>query len=260
MAQLYPNTIGDLIAHSLRSAGRARAGHRARPRPTGSRVHANSQMYVGMEGGFWRPISARTARRLVRAAIKFDERGRRADRHNRTRKKNGPLGHVGIAVLEVMLSLVDFTTGELFPAYRTLAERSGHCVSAVHAAVKRLCRHGFLALKRRIEPTGERGLRGPQVKQASNAYALIVPAELGNEVYPPAPEDDVWRRQQAAQEHCRMEAQEKARIDALDPEEAAYAIVGGRPGDNSLADALASLGRAIKRGSSMGNESPEVLS
>lgn len=260
MAQLYPNAIGDLIAHSLQSARRARAGHRARPRPTGSRVHANSQMYVGMEGSFWRPISARNARRMVRAAVRFDERGRQADRRDRTRKKNGPLGHIGIEVLEAMLSLVDFATGALFPGFRTLARRTGRCVAAVHAAVDRLCRHGFLEKRRRIEPTGERGIRGPQVRQASNAYSLKVPAELHNEVFPPAPEDDVWRRQEVAQEHCRMVGQENARIDALDPEEAAYAIVGGRPGDNPLADALASLGRQIKRDSAMRNESPEVLS
>lgn len=261
MAHTCITTIGDQLAHLVANIGRSRSGKAQQARPTGSRVHANSPMYVGMEGDYWRPMPGRIARRLLEAAIRFEEGGRIGARRDRTGKKNGPLGHVGIDVLRAMIRrFLDYKTGVLFPSYETIAKRSGHCVAAVVAAMKRLARHGFLEWQRRIEPTGNEGLRGPQVRQSSNAYRLLVPAIVAGEVYAPAPEDDVWRRQEAAREHLRMDGQERAIIDALPPSQAAYAIMRVQPGEDRLADTFHRMGLSIEqRDSDKANESLTAL-
>lgn len=177
-------------------------------RRTGQPVRRDSRLKGG-EGRFWQPFNGRNARRYLLAAERYDCAGRMAARRDRTGRKIGPLGHVGLNVLRELLRLVDYRTGRLDPALTTLAARTGHSVAGVVAALKRLRQHGFTDWLRRVEPTGNEG-RGPRVRQASNAYALLLPkrAEALLPAAPPEPVDH---------EHARAAkaAEWRAMIDSL---------------------------------------------
>lgn len=172
-----------------------------------NRVHRHTKTQPGQEGRFWQPFSRRNAARFMRAAERYDRLQRLRHRQERTGRKNGALGHIGLEVLRELLRLIDYRTGRLDPAIATIAERIGRSVAAVHAALNRLRAHGFLAWVRRYVPTGRDGLRGPQVRQTSNAYALMIPAKARLDDEPPAPEDDQHRRESEAAEAARMVAE-----------------------------------------------------
>ena len=227
-----------------------------RPRPTGSKVHADSPMYVGHEGDWWQPTNSRTVKLRLAAAEKFERRTRVLARQGGDRRRSGQLGHVGINVMRALAFMMNYATGELFPTIATIAERAGHSIGATCSALKRLAHHGFIAWKRRIEPTGERGLRGPQVRQASNAYRITTPPELEAEVIAPLPEDDAQRRQEARQQHEQMLADQKAIEDAMPPLDALRAILGAEMLDTPLGRSLGALARGFEqRDSDHGNES-----
>lgn len=90
---------------------------------------------------------------------------------------NRPLGHTGVAVLEVLLGRrgrkripIDFKSGQLDPAYATIAAAAGLARITVIKAIARLKAHGFLSWVRRSRRTGNDGQFAPQRKQTSNAY------------------------------------------------------------------------------------------
>lgn len=207
-------------------------------RRTGSKVWANSKTEVGQEGRLWRPFNKRHAGRILKAAERYDRIGRLSHRRDRTRRENGPLGHVALDVLRYLLSVIDHKTGALYPAVRTIADRCGRSTAAVHDALKRLRAHGFLTWVRRFTRTGNAGLRGPQVEQASNAYAITLPEQIAKELdaqEAPPPDDDTQRRAAEAQERLRMVASLRLAdrmADAIDNPE--------------LAAALARLGAGLK--------------
>lgn len=170
----------------------------------------------------------------MQAAEKFEMLARMRERRARSRKKNGELGYVAIAVLRALLfRYQDFRTGQIDPALDTIAHYTGHSVAAVHAAIKRLRTHGFLQWLRRYIHTGREGVRGPQVEQTSNAYQVTLPKRLNVPMAPP-PDDDVQRR--------RMEAADTERMLASLP---LHELPGQLVTDEGLAGILARLGRAI---------------
>lgn len=123
----------------------------------------------------------------MRAALKAAERYERA--HKPKGSRNGPLGHVGLEVLRALWSRVRFSDGCLCPSIEWIMEACRRSRCAVVGALKRLRTKGFLAWQRRLEYTGgPAGVRGPQVKQATNAYALATPKAaldlLGNSIVP----------------------------------------------------------------------------
>lgn len=120
------------------------------------------------EGVFWRRTSRQEVRRIVLAARRYDVVGRAPGR------RNGPLGHVALEVLELLGHVVDYRSGRLEPAVAFLMERLKRSRDAVVRALDALRTHGFLDWLRRFEPTGREG-RGPQVRQVSNAYRLVMP-------------------------------------------------------------------------------------
>lgn len=152
--------------------------------------------------------------------------------------RNGPLGGVAIEIMELLANLVDFRTGRLEPSIDTLMLKLRRSRDAVVRALKNLRAHGFLDWLRRYEPTGNEG-RGPQVKQASNAYRMSLPDRaqriLGHWGIAPPPPDD----------HMQVGVEHAAAIDAhrasLDIEARTLFDVG----DNALGKALARLGKAI---------------
>ena len=133
----------------------------------------------------WKSISDGTARggkRWTRALLKaargyeLTTRGQRRDKEPGTR--NGAIGAIGIEVLEYLYDTVDYANGRLEPAIRTIADKLQRSYSAVSDALKRLRTHGFLHWIRRSEPIDHPEPGGPRVKQASNAYALLVPPAM----------------------------------------------------------------------------------
>lgn len=206
-------------------------------RRTGQQVHRYTRTQRGQEGRFWQPIDRRSRSRLIAAAERYDRVHRIAHRTARNGRENGTIGHVGLEVLRALLfDFLDCRTGRLDPAIATIAAKIGRSIAAVAEALKRLKAHGFLEWLRRYVPTGQAGLRGPQVQQTSNAYRIMLPALIAAALATPAPDDDTHRRDSEAQTHQDMLAQlplgERMAATVDSPE---------------LARLLASLGAAVER-------------
>ncbi len=171
-----------------------------RPEPearrTGSPVRRRSLPSGRCEAVFWRRVDRREVPRILRAAERFDRLRKRAG------ERNGPLGDIGLSVLRELLRLVDFRTGRLDPAIDTLMARLRRSRSAVVAGLARLRGAGFLSWLRRFEPTENAGRRGPQVRQATNAYRVELPpaaAALAPSVPPPPADFEAARAARAAE-------------------------------------------------------------
>lgn len=179
---------------------------------SGQPVWRNSYYEGQLEDRIWRPVGVgkdrgkkRNAKRYLAVALQMAKRVElRTRRELQGAKKgvrNGAIGAIGIAVLEALYELVDYATGRLEPAIGTIAEMVGHSYSAVHEAMVRLRRQGFLQWIRRSRPTENKGEAGPQVEQIPNAYILTLPDELETIARrliddTPVPDDEAWRRQQ----------------------------------------------------------------
>lgn len=206
-------------------------------------VRRHSFMAGRCEGLFWRRTARQELRRILLAAKRFDLVGRANG------SRNGPLGHVALEVLELLIHLVDYRTGRLEPAIDTIAAKIRRARSAVIEALARLRLHGFADWLRRFEPTGNEG-RGPQVRQVSNAYRLALPPRaarllgtMGQDV--PLP-DDVAQAQETRRE-------ELATIKASLPlDELAVLEVD----DDPLGRALAQLGRLVQERESAKRSEP----
>jgi hypothetical protein len=144
--------IGTVLARALNGEVRA-------PVP----VRRHSFALGHCEATFWRRTNWREVQRILHAA-KRHERIERRPGH-----RNGPLDSVAIEVLEYLVNVVDFDTGRLEPSIDTIAQRLKRSRDAVVRGPANLRRHGFLDWIRRYEPTGNED-RGPQARQASNAY------------------------------------------------------------------------------------------
>lgn len=206
-------------------------------------VRRHSHMAGRCEGVFWRRTDQREVRRVVLAAKRYDLTGRAAGR------RNGPLGHVGIEVLELLANLVSYRTGRLEPSVAYLMERLRRSKDAVVRALHVLRSHGFLDWLRRFEPTGREG-RGPQVRQVSNAYRLTIPPKalrlLGARGEPaPLPDDLVQEREAQTVEIAAMKA-------SLSLEELATVELE----DSKLAKLVAQLGRRVRERESVRQEEP----
>jgi hypothetical protein len=163
---------------------RARFDRGDSPR-SGQPVWRNSYTVGQVEDRVWKPINGGTMRggkrwtaALLKAAKQFEIRTRAKRRKVEPGTRNGDLGEVGIEVLEFLYSSVDYATGRLDPAIRTIADAIGRAYSAVHEALKRLRQHGFIHWMRRSKPVEDPQPGGQQVEQASNAYALLCPKAM----------------------------------------------------------------------------------
>lgn len=163
---------------------RALLGRGDSPR-SGQRVWRNSYTEGTIEDRVWKPIhdgSPRGGKRwtgaLLKAARAFEYRTRRERREVDPGARNGKLGEVALEVLAYLYELVDYSTGRLEPAIATIAEEVGRSYSAVHEALVRLRKEGFLHWMRRSRPIKDPEPGGQQVEQVSNAYALLVPEPI----------------------------------------------------------------------------------
>lgn len=152
---------------------------------SGEKVWRNSYTEGTIEDRVWSKISDGTARggkrwtgALLKAARALEYRTRRERREQEPGARNGALGEVGLEVLAYLYETVDFLSGRLEPAIATIADEIGRAYSAVHDALCRLRREGFLHWMRRSRPVKHPVPGGPQVEQIQNAYALLVPEPM----------------------------------------------------------------------------------
>lgn len=152
---------------------------------SGQPVWRNSYSVGQIENRIWRPInggSVRNGKRwtgaLLKAARGLELKSRRARRGDEKGVRNGQIGEIGLEVLEYLYRTVDYATGQLDPAVRTIADALERSYSAVHDALKRLREAGFIQWIRRSKPKDDPQPGEPHVEQASNAYALLVPQTM----------------------------------------------------------------------------------
>lgn len=141
------------------------------------------------EAEIWRPMTKLQMGQALKAAARFDVL------HKAKGERNGPLGHVGLEVYRALWSRVRFSDGRLDPSIMWLMKACGRSRSAIVSALRRLRSCGFLKWIRRLTYTGgPPGERGPQVQQATNAYALDLPADAGRLIAgSPIPDDELSR-------------------------------------------------------------------
>ena len=163
-------------------------------RRTLQKVRRDSKPVGSCEAALWKPTDARQMRLALKAAERYD-----LARKNKG-KRNGPLGYTGLLVFRAMWRFIRFRDGCLCPSITRLMKACRLSRAAVVGALARLRFNGFLTWQRRLEYTGEVGVRGREVRQATNAYALAIPAAalalVGSIV---VPADEVTRiRERAA--------------------------------------------------------------
>lgn len=224
---------------------------------SGAPVWRNSYTVGQVEDRVWKPINggnirdaARWLGALMKAARRLELVTRAKRRETEPGCRNGDLGDVALAVLAFLYETVDYATGRLEPAIRTIADAVGHSYSAVHRALVRLRAEGFIAWMRRSKPKEDPAPGDPAVEQASNAYALLCPDGMKEWVARllakrKAPECDADRRK-------REKADFEAMLDSMTAEERHRATwLGGA----LLGDTLQALARQVDLRHSQDRES-----
>ncbi len=206
------------------------------PTPTAGRhpVRRGSRLAGSCEATWWRRTDRQEVRRVVLVARRYDLAGRQAGH------RNGPLGHVGLEVLDLLANLVSHRSGRLEPAITYLMGKLKRSKDAVVRALAALREHGFLDWLRRheaVEVVGDGP--GPRVRQVTNAYRLSLPARaarlLGHLLSaPPLPDDVVQEREdRAVYIAAHKAALPLSKLPLVEVE------------DDRLARVLGDLGRAI---------------
>ncbi len=171
---------------------------------------------------------------MVLAAKRYELAGRQAGR------RRGPLGHVGLEVIDLLANLVSYRSGRLEPSLVYLMAKLKRSKDAVVRALAALREHGFLDWLRRVEMIEVVEGPGPRVRQVSNAYRLSLPARavqlLGHWLAAPPLPDDVA---QGREDRTAYLAEHKA---ALPLSELPLVEVE----DDRLARVLGHLGRAVE--------------
>jgi len=245
-----PSLFGK-FAHAVagvRAARNVRAMYDRGDNPrSGAPVWRNSYTVGQVEDRVWKPInggSLRSAKRwlaaVLKGAKKLELRTRAERRESDPGCRNGDLGEVGIEVLAYLFETVDYATGRLEPAIRTIADAIGRSYSAVHRALVRLRDAGFISWMRRSKPKDDPAPGDPAVEQASNAYALLCPAGMKGWLANlfakrPAPECEADRRK-------REKADFEAMLDSLTAQER---IATTWTGNALLGDTLQALARQV---------------
>jgi hypothetical protein len=131
-------------------------------------VRRDSRAKGSFERDFYRPLDKWEASAILRAARLYERHTKQPG------SRQGALGSCGLEVLSELVHLCNKQTGRLEPSWATLTERTCRSKDAVAKALNRLERSGFLERARRYEPLTRQG-PGPSIRQASNAYRLLLP-------------------------------------------------------------------------------------
>ena len=141
------------------------------PRADRHPVRRGSRLAGACEGVFWRRTDRQEVRRIVLAAKRYELAGRQRGH------RNGPLGHVGLEVLDLLANLVSYRSGRLEPSIAYLMGKLKRSKDAVVRALAALREHGFLDWLRRheavelVEGAGAAGAPGEQRLPAEPARA-----------------------------------------------------------------------------------------
>lgn len=190
----------------------------------------------GREAGFWRPLEIDEAKDIMTAARRFDEAQRR-EKGGRI----GPLGPIGLEVLQLFVNMARAYRGRLEPQLTWIMGKLRRSKTAIVAALAALRTHGFLDWRRRYEPTGAEG-PGPQVKQVSNAYRLIPETARRLLSYftksrpSPVPDDVEQQRQEREAEVTSFERLERESVQRSESSPHLYSYVEKRT--DGLSDRL----------------------
>ena len=145
------------------------------------------------EKTFWRPIKKKDGFRILRTAQIYDRKTRSKG------QRSGHLGHIALEILALMVHICDARTGRLEPSLNYIMGKIKRSKQAVVRALANLRRHGFIDWIRRYIPTEQDG-PGPQIRQTSNAYKLMLPIEArhtaGHHAKPPPLPGDVITKQE----------------------------------------------------------------
>lgn len=206
-----------------------------------SNVRRGSRQQGSFENRFWRAMHPMLERRIVSAAKAYERHTRQAG------ARSGALGTIALEALELLVKLCDPRTGRLEPSLDYLCRALKRSRDAVCRALANLRVHGFLTWERRYTEAETAGQRGPQIRQASNAYRLELPEAArkllgiwGMDI--PMPDDaaDAWDER----------AREQAHYQATETPEAA----AGQCEDTGLRTALERLVRSARVRQAISNE------
>jgi hypothetical protein len=130
------------------------------------------------------PLPKTQAARIWHKARRFDRQTRQHGKHG------GAIGRTALNVLYALLfEFLDYRTGRLDPSYEGIARKAGVCRRAVAAALSRLKTLGVLNWLRRCTEECDAAGRF-QLKQDTNAYAILPPSQWRGFIEPPEPEID----------------------------------------------------------------------
>jgi hypothetical protein len=212
-----------MLKHITTALGGPDKGHGRVP------VRRQSRLAGGCEAIFWSRTDRRDVRRVLLAARKYELARRQPGR------RNGPLGHVGLEVLELLVNLIDYRSGRLEPSIDYIMRKVRRSRDAVVRALTALRAHGFVDWLRRYERVEREGA-GPRVRQVSNAYRISIPPRAARLISGdvPLPDDFVQDLEDRRRDLEAVKA-------GLSLEELALVEVD----DGPLGRALAQLGRRV---------------
>ena len=153
--------------------------------PTGAPVLRDSIEAGTFEDVFFSPPAKGETDKILRAARKAVDAGKRLRRDERTGTRTltaieralAALTANTIRVLEELLTLSRLNRGQVFPTYDHLAEATALGRATIARAIGALEAVGFLARQRRFKRVEAEGI-GPRYKQTSNAYRPMLPARI----------------------------------------------------------------------------------
>ncbi|PZU62717.1 helix-turn-helix domain-containing protein [Sphingobium sp.] len=256
-------TLGAALTLALQpSAGlakrQARSGALHR---TGARVLRDSVEAGTFEHAFFTPPGKGETDRLLRAARKALDAGRRLRREARAgiraltpiERGIATLTSASVRIFEEILTLSRLNRGRIFPSYDYLAEATGLGRATVARGLKILEDVGFVMRQRRFKRIEDAQGPGPRYEQTSNAYRTMLPqaivAYLPRWMRPaPVSDDMLQRRIDAAQDIADMRG-------SLPCKELAGTIA-----DGALGKVLARLGAALDRQERESQKNPQPLS
>ena len=180
-----------------------------------------------------------------KVAVKLYHRARDFERRTREPgKQDGALGRNGLAVLHAMIfDFLDFRTGQLDPAYATLARKACISVRSVARGLQDLKRTGVINWLRRCTATFKDGRC--ILDQDTNAYAILPSSQWRGYKEPPEappPPSGTWGDHPCGMREALTEAMTELRYGG-----STEAVIRQLENDNAneLATALASLGRGM---------------
>jgi len=159
---------------------------------------------------WFKPITKGEVVRIMRAARHWAD-----DQPRKRGERWGPLSPIDLKVLETLLfKAMTWRSGQLDWSYVQIAAAVKRSKQTVARSLARLKAEGFIEWLRRFEPAETVNEWGPQVRQMTNAYRVLLPAKvkawLERRFGPPVPVDHEQARAARAAELREMAAQEWA--------------------------------------------------